>query len=212
MLDEKTVKKEMEGLREEIRINAENKRFADFYLKQSLLTLNASKVLMQLSKDNASRKNFTFLDENFEANLWVINTAYYSMFYMANAMLAKQGIKIRTTIGVHKKTYVLLMHYFYMTKKLARHYIDTFEKLQNESQELMAMEKAKDLMEKYGSEMKKRAIFTYNVNEQLKQAKAETSINRAIEFYNEGLSIIEKTISNEKSAPLKRKYSSKPQQ
>ena len=75
---------------------------------------------------------------------------------------------------------------------MAKEYVEDFEEAQGESQKLLAQTKAKDLMAKYDSEMNKRSEFTYNIGIKAKKNKAETSLNRAIEFYNECLRIIDK--------------------
>ncbi|MBI4980297.1 hypothetical protein HZC30_01925 [Candidatus Woesearchaeota archaeon] len=69
-----------------------------------------------------------------------------------------------------------------------------------ESLELMGKEKlmaamknkALELMKGYDSEMGKRSAFTYEVEESVKLSKAETSIKRAIEFYQELRKVLER--------------------
>jgi uncharacterized protein (UPF0332 family) len=175
----------------EITKDESNKRFAAFYTENALISLNTAKMLSRLSSDASLKKQFDFLDDSFESYLWVINASYYSMFYMANALLAQLGVKIKSELGVHKKAYWALIYYFYLTKRIAKHYMELFEDAQEESNELMGMEKAKELLEKYGSEMDKRARFTYNIGEKAKESKAKTSLQRAMEFHNECLRILD---------------------
>tara|TARA_Y100000031_G_C7972902_1_gene271198 strand:- start:260 stop:430 length:171 start_codon:yes stop_codon:yes gene_type:complete len=52
--------------------------------------------------------------------------------------------------------------------------------------------KAHELVVKYDFEMEKRSTFTYNMGVKAKASKAETSLNRALEFYNECLKIMDK--------------------
>jgi len=175
---------------EEITIQSENKKLADFYVRQSVLSLNAARIIEQVSADKETKRHFAFLSRDFEAYLWAVNTAYYSMFYMVNALLASKGIRLRSRIGAHGKIFALLLHHFYYSGRIAKHYIEGFEGLQEESQELLAMERARDMMMRYQSEMDKRVAFTYETGERPKQAKARNSVARAIEFYNECLGII----------------------
>jgi len=116
------------------------------------------------------------------------------MFYMAGALLAKSGIKVKSSIGVHEKTFQAFVYYFYLTKKIAKQYVEEFEEAQKESNELLGMmqQRVKDLMLKYDFEMDKRAKFTYNIGLKAKESKALTSLSRAIEFYNECLRIMDK--------------------
>lgn len=196
MLDDKKIeriKKRIPLLLNEGEISKEeaNKQLVPFYTENSLTALNTARILNKISTDTDAKKQFKFIDDNFESCLWVINSAYYSMFYMAGALLAKIGIKIKSEIGIHNKTLEALAYYFYLTNKLAKSYLEDYEEIRQESQELL-QNKAKELMDKYDSEMSKRAQFTYNIGLKAKQSKATTSLNRAIEFYNEGTKILAK--------------------
>ena len=201
MLDDKKLKeieKKIPILVNEGEINKDNKNkgLVNFYLDNALISLNTAKILDEISSKNTFKEQFNFINEDFESYLWIINTSYYSMFYMAGALLAKIGIKIKSEIGIHKKTFETLVYYFYLTKKIARHYLEEFEEAQKESKELLGTDdmqkKAKELIAKYDFEMSKRSIFTYNMGEKAKAFKASTSLQRAIEFYNECLRIIDK--------------------
>ncbi len=205
MLDEKKLeeikRKVPLWLREgEISKREENKRFTQFYLNNALLSLNAARVLLEVSQNSELKQNFIFIDDSFEAYLWVVNPAYYSMFYMANALLSSEGIKINSELGAHKKTFETLVYYFYQTNRLPKYFLELFEEAQEESLELMGKEevmaamknKALELMKGYDSEMGKRSAFTYEVEEQVKLGKAETSIKRAVEFYQELRKVLER--------------------
>lgn len=199
MLDDKKlegIKKNIAMLRNEGEITKDekNKKLVEFYIENALTSLNTAKILNDVSEDASIKKKFDFIDDSFETYLWIINASYYSMFYMAGALLAKTGIKLKSSIGIHEKTFQALVFYFYLTKKIARHYIEEFRESQEESQELLGMmqKKVKDLMLKYDFEMDKRARFTYNIGVKAKENKALTSLNRAVEFYNECLRIIGK--------------------
>ena len=175
-----------------------NNRFVEFYLENSLISSNTAKLLNMISSDDNTKKQFNFIDESFESYLWVINSSYYSMFYSAGALLAKIGIKIKSEIGVHRKTFEALVYYFLITNRIEKHYIEEFEEALQESQGLLGNEeqamkkKVHEMIEDYDFEMGKRAKFTYNIGEKAKMNKAMTSLSRAANFYNECLKIIDK--------------------
>lgn len=174
------------------------KGLANFYMDNALVALNTARLLNEVSAKRELKNHFPFISESFESYLWIINTSYYSMFYMAGALLAGMGIKVKSEMGVHKKTFDAFAYYFYLTRKIARHYLEEFEEAQQQSAELLGAEepieimqkKAKELIDKYDFEMGKRGWFTYNIGEKAKESKAQTSLNRAVEFYNECLKII----------------------
>lgn len=192
----KEIEKNVARLRNEGEIakNEKYKRLSEFYTENALMSLNTAKILDNISNETSVKRQLDFIDDNFETYLWIINTSYYSMFYMAGALLAKIGIKIKSTIGVHLKTFEALIYYFYLNKKLAKHYIEEYQEAQQETQELLGLMqiKAKNLMKKYDSEMDKRSNFTYNIGVKAKENKATTSLKRAVEFYNECLRIMDK--------------------
>lgn len=199
MLNDKkleSIKKNIAIMRNEDEIGKDdkNKKLVDFYIENATTSLNTAKIISNISSDISLKKKIDFIDDNFESYLWIINTSYYSMFYMAGALLAKIGIKVKSDIGIHKKTFWALVYYFYLSNKIAKQYIEKFEEAQEESQELLGImqQKAKELMIKYDFEMDKRAKFTYNIGEKAKENKAKTSLKRAIEFYNECLRVMDK--------------------
>jgi len=116
MLDDKKVeeiKKNVAKLRneDEITKNEKNKELVDFYVENALVSLNTAKILDKISSDNSAKAGFDFINEDFESYLWIINSSYYSMFYMAGALLAKLGLKVKSSIGVHKKVFWALVYY-----------------------------------------------------------------------------------------------------
>lgn len=182
----------------EIEKSEKNKQMANFYLENALVSLNVAKILSDASLNDPIKRQFKFIGKDFEAFLWVINTSYYSMFYMAGALLASLGIKVKSEIGIHKKTFEALVFYFYLSPRIAKHYIEEFEVAQHESHSLLGTEdnlvvmqrKAKELIASYDYELDKRGRFTYNMGEKAKSVKAMTSLNRAMEFYGECLKVI----------------------
>jgi len=108
--------------------------------------------------------------------LWVIVTSYYSMYYIANAVLFKMGYKVGEKIS-HKVTADSLIAI--VRNKLKESLIEEYEEMQKEA---LAGIKADELMQAFDYEREKRGIFQYRTNESAKEAKAKTSLERAKEF------------------------------
>lgn len=164
-----------------------NKRFVDFYVKNTKNSLDVARLLMKTSKDSKLKETMELKDD-FECFLWVVVSSYYSMFYMANAALCSLGIKIGDEL-VHKITSDCLVFYFIKTRKLAKQYFEEYENSRNDVLELMATtedikfhDKAKKLIETFDFEKKKRGTFQYEITKSVKENIAETSINRAKTF------------------------------
>jgi uncharacterized protein (UPF0332 family) len=111
-------------------------------------------------------------------HLWVIVCSYYSMFYIANAVLVSLGYKTQEKI-VHKVTsdalIVLVLH------MLKKELLENYEAVQKDALDLAAI-KAENIIESYDLELDKRSRFQYNMLEQTKKSKASTSLHRAREF------------------------------
>lgn len=111
------------------------------------------------------------------SNLWVVVISYYSMFYLANAVLYKLGYKTSHKIA-HKVTSDALV--VFVRKKLKDSLIESYEIAGSE-----AMELSDNLLQNYDLELSKRSTFQYESTEEIKQAKAKTSLERAEEFSKE---------------------------
>jgi len=116
----------------------------------------------------------TLLFQNKMSSLWVVVTSYYSMFYMACAYLYKLGYKPGDEI-VHQVVNESLI-------VQSRHKIKNHV-LENYSEEMeKALSIADQYLEDYEREKIKRSEFQYQTTEEIKEAKANTSLNRAKEF------------------------------
>lgn len=166
------------------------KRFIDFFLTNAKNSLNAASLLFAASTSKQLQNQTGYPD--FNGFLWVINTSYYSMFYMARALLENNGVKIKTEIGVHAVTFDALVFYFYATGKLQKEFIEDFAEAKMETAELLGKEKAKTLVEEYYYEKEKRTTFTYELGEIAMQNKAQTSLERARLFNQEIRKILQK--------------------
>lgn len=111
------------------------------------------------------------------SNLWVIVMSYYSMFYIANALLYKIGYKVGTKVA-HKVTADALI--VFVRNKLKNSLIEDYELASSE-----ALELTDNLLTNYDSERVKRSFFQYESTEEIKHAKAKTSLDRAEEFSKE---------------------------
>ena len=117
--------------------------------------------------------------ENIQSNLWVIVCSYYAMFYITNAVLYKLGYKTGQKV-VHKVTSDCLI--VYVRKKLQKNLLKEYEEAK---QEALDITKADEIISSYDKELDKRSVFQYGTTEEIKKAKAETSLKRAKLFVAE---------------------------
>ncbi len=111
-----------------------------------------------------------------------VNASYYSMFYMARALLENEGIKLRSEQSIHALTFDALIYYFYLTGKLQKRLLEYFAEAKKQVSELLGKQKADELIEGYFFEKRKRATFTYDMGAVVIRAKAKTSLERAKKF------------------------------
>lgn len=191
MLDNKEleiIKKEIGRLikQDKIIVEKTNKsKFTDFFLANSKKSFDSAKVLKDISDDSKLQETLGY--PNFDGSLWTINASYYSMFYMARALLESSGIKIKSdssTQSIHQIVFQALVYFFYINKRLEKKLIEDFREAIQESGEILGKEKAKKLVEEYKSEKDKRGIFTYELGQIAMQNKAKTSLERA-KFFNQ---------------------------
>ena len=166
----------------------ERARFSRFFRKQADLSLVAADLLYAISTDRRA-KEFHKLPDQYECFLWVINPAYYAMFYAAQALLAARGVRIRSRQGVHKKTAHALVHFCVRSGFIAKELYAKFAQGQDEAAQLLSIEdcqeKARQLATSYSHEASKRSTFTYETTEEVRMRHALTSLRRAKEFLAE---------------------------
>ena len=175
---------------DEKRINeAENN--VKSYLEEGLLSkTNAKQEVLAILLKNA-KESLRVAEEIYQkgiSDLWVIVCSYYSMFYIANAVLRKLGYKVGEKIA-HKVTADALI--VYARGKLKETLIEEYEDSKEEALNLAGI-KADSLIESFDQEKAKRGKIQYRTDDIDKQAKAKTSLKRAKEFVFE----IEKLISS----------------
>src|SRR3989338_5464383 len=159
-----------------------------FFLKNAEDSIDSAKVLFEISSDPEKQKFLGFT--SFNGLLWAVNASYYSMFYMARALLENEGTKIKTDLSVHAVTFDTLVSHFYLTGKLQKGLLDDFVEAKEDAAELLGKQKADELIEEYFYEKKKRGTFTYEMGEILVKSKAKTSLERAQKFRRELKKII----------------------
>ncbi|MBI2666747.1 hypothetical protein HYX13_03995 [Candidatus Woesearchaeota archaeon] len=137
----------------------------DTFLRNHLESLN---VAEHLSMQNLS-------------SLWTIVVSYYSMFYLANAVIYKNGYKIGEKVA-HKITADALV--ILVRNKLKSSLLQGYEQAQNEALEI-AKNRADELINSFDKEREKRSYFQYETTEEIKSGKAKTSFERAKLFSTE---------------------------
>ncbi len=201
MLDDKEIekiKKLVPRLLEEglIKKNEDYKKLTAFFIENARDSLDSARLLLDVSTNNKLMEATGF--KNFKGYLWAINASYYSMYYMANALLTSEGIKIVSERGVHKIAFNTFAYYFYLTGKITKKYIEEFLEAQSDSEELLGREeivkeadiKAKKLVSDLAYESEKRNVFTYELERTRIESKAKTSIERAKSFLIETMKLL----------------------
>ena len=154
------------------------------YLDEGLLVKQPSqekvfKIL--LDNSNESLETADFLFKKNKSRLWVIVCSYYSMFYIANAVLLKVGYKVGDKIA-HKVTNDALI--VFVKDKLKSSLLEGYEEVKEDAL-LIAKNKSEAIIENFEFERKKRGIIQYHTEESEKVSKADTSLKRAKEFVAE---------------------------
>ena len=149
------------------------------YLQEGLIRKEGFQDIVFIVLRNNAKESIdlaNFIAENRKSDLWVIVTSYYSMYYIANAILYKLGYKVGEKIS-HKVTADALI--VFARKRLKDSLIESYEEMQEEA---LAGIGADALLESFDLERKKRSIIQYQTREFEKHSKAQTSLKRATEF------------------------------
>jgi len=166
-MDEKRIKIAESNFRNYLRDNLiKEAKFEDIvyqtYFKNALESL---KVADELFKNKTS-------------SLWVVVSSYYSMFYIASAYVYKKGYKASGEIVhqiINEALIILARH------DLERHFLEEYEE-EKEKALFAAQAASGNLLKNYELEKEKRASFQYKTTEEIKEAKANTSLDRARKF------------------------------
>ena len=133
------------------------------YIKNANLSLNLAEECM---------------NSNLKPYIWVVVISYYSMFYIANAVLLELGYKTGDKI-VHKVTNEALI--VLVMDKIKKGLIEEYENAKEDALEIASI-KSDEIIALYGLEMEKRSRFQYNMAESIQEQKANTSFKRAKQF------------------------------
>jgi uncharacterized protein (UPF0332 family) len=125
-----------------------------------------------------SLKVASLMLENSYSSLWAIVCSYYSMYYLANAVLYRLGYKVGDKVS-HKVTADALI--VYVKDKLKSSFLEDYEEAKQEAMGI-AGHKADELVESFDFERVKRNRIQYSTTETAKRAKAQTSLERARKF------------------------------
>jgi uncharacterized protein (UPF0332 family) len=151
------------------------------YLRDGLIRKQkdeeAKKMYIQNS-DLSLKLAEKMLDDPLKPYLWSIVVSYYSMFYMANAVLLHLGYKTGKKV-VHKVTSDALI--VLVLDKLRNELLEEYENIRNDALEIASM-KSEDLLKNYELELEKRSKFQYNMTLKVQEQMARTSVKRAAEF------------------------------
>ena len=168
MLDEKRIRVAEDGVKG--------------YLAEGLLkkTKEADVNILNTFRKNSdeSLRVADLLFKNSSSWLWTVVCSYYSMYYIANAVLYRLGYKVGDKI-VHKITADALV--VFVRGRLKKEMLQSFEEAKNEALELAGV-RADELIESFDFERIKRSRFQYEMTEDVKKNKAETSLKRSKEF------------------------------
>ncbi len=162
---------------------------AKFYLEKSRNRLETARIILEISE---SRERLASATKNYNDYSECVSAAYYSMYYVVHAYLAKvYKTRLKEDVrGVHAITSQIILYYLVKTEKLAKHLyeeyqktLDTVAKIQNLTIEDFQLEAYK-MAEKYEQSKDARETFTYAVNKEAEEHHAQQTIEIAEEFIN----------------------------
>ncbi|MBU2639349.1 MAG: hypothetical protein KKG75_01435 [Nanoarchaeota archaeon] len=163
MLDEKRIK--------EAEVNVKSYLEDGLLKKAKDIDFKILEVLKNNSKESLKVANMALK----ESSLWTIVCSYYSMYYIANAVLYKFSYKVGDKIS-HKVTSDALI--VFIRNKLKKKLIEEFEKAKEEALEIAGL-RTDSLLQSFDFEREKRSKIQYNMTEKVKKSKAKTSLERA---------------------------------
>ncbi|MBU0628487.1 MAG: HEPN domain-containing protein [Nanoarchaeota archaeon] len=159
----------------------EAKKNFDRYLQDGLIKKEKNETARAMYLKNADL-SLNLAEECMESALrpylWVVVISYYSMFYIANAVLLDIGYKIGSKI-VHKVTSDALM--VLVKDKIKKGLLEEYQDAKEDALEIASI-RSEELMTFYALELDKRSRFQYNMTESIQEQKAKTSLKRAREF------------------------------
>jgi len=153
----------------------------DRYLQDGLVKKERNETARQMYLKNAE-SSLQLAEECMSSPLrpylWVVVISYYSMFYMANALLLNLGYKTGHKIA-HKVTSDSLM--VLVIDKLRKGLLEEYEDAKEDALEIASI-RSEEVIAFYAMELDKRSRFQYDMTESIQEQKARTSLKRAKEF------------------------------
>ena len=159
----------------------EAKKNFDKYLQDELIKKEKNETAKSMYIKNAELSLHLAeecMNSHLRPYLWVVVISYYSMFYIANAVLLNLGYKTGDKI-VHKVTSDALI--VLVMDKIKKGLLEEYEDIKEDALEIASI-KSEELMTFYSLEMDKRSRFQYDMTETIQEQKAKTSLKRAGEF------------------------------
>ena len=159
----------------QIKKSKDNEKFSGFFFHLSQKSLSTAGILFEVSESN-DKKKYLGIEKAYDAYLWVVVSSYYSMFYMASALIAKKGINVGEE-STHKNVKNAFLRLYiengFLEKRLGIDY--------NECKEI-----AEDLMR----ERDKRSKYQYDVGQSALIKDAKLSLERARNFFDKTRTLV----------------------
>ncbi len=118
------------------------------------------------------------VNSSLKPHIWIVVISYYSMFYIANAVLLELGYKTGSKV-VHKVTNDALI--VLVVDRIKKGLLEEYENAKKDALEIASI-KSDEIIGLYELEMDKRSRFQYEMTESIQEQKANTSLKRALEF------------------------------
>lgn|SRR3989344_220213 len=148
----------------------------DCLVKKSQNDRNVITIMMINAQESLRMAEHALQEKSY---LWTVVCSYYSMFYVANAVLCVSGYRVGYKVA-HKVTADALI--VFVRHKLKQSLIDEYNESKNEA---LGLIRADEMLEEFEKEREKRSVFQYSTTELAKESKAKTSFDRAKRFYGE---------------------------
>jgi len=159
----------------------EAKQNFDRYLQDRLIRKEKNETAQSMYVKNA-KLSLQLAEECMKSGLkpylWVIVISYYSMFYIANAVLLSLGYKTGSKV-VHKVTHDALI--VLVMDRVRKGLMEGYGNTKEDALEIASV-KSEELITMFGEEMEKRSKFQYKMALEIQEQKAATSLKRANEF------------------------------
>lgn len=175
------------------RINEEDSMFLTrFFIIQSRKSLRVAKTLHAIDHDDGTKGKYGYAKTD-TGHLWVINASYYSMFYLARALLAHKRIKLSNIRGIHDITQKCFEHFLIDAGFVERKFKEMYAETKEAASDLLQMEGYPARLKKeYDKAIASRIKFTYQTTVSFEEKEAKDVLSIADRFFNELSAIVSK--------------------